>query len=99
MKVIVNALGYVGQSGGAGGAGVFLQYLISQLSNVCDVDVLAAPNSKNFRGEHRRARIIELPYLKADTLQQLRVGPTVVLDPFGGLPCNPFPDDLSLIHI
>jgi glycosyltransferase involved in cell wall biosynthesis len=96
MKVIVNALGYVGQSGGAGGAGVFLQYLISQLSNVCDVDVLAAPNSKNFRGEHRRARIIELPYLKADTLQQLRVGPTVVLDPFGGLPCNPFPDDLAL---
>ena len=96
MKVIVNALGYVGQSEGAGGAGVFLQYLISHLADVCDVDVLVAPNSKNFRGGHRKARLIELPYLRSDTLQHLRVGPTVVFDPFGGLPCGPFPDDLAL---
>ncbi len=96
MKVIINASGYVGQSGGAGGAGVFLQYLVSRLSQSCQVDVLVGPNSTAFRNLQRSARFIELPYLTAETLNHLRSGPTVVLDPFGGLPCGPFPDDLAL---
>lgn len=94
MKVIVNALGYAGQSGGAGGAGVFLQYLVSHLPDFCQVDVLVAPQSKAF--EAGKARLIELPYLTADTLGYLREGPTVVLDPYGGLPCAPFPEDMGL---
>jgi len=99
MKVIVNALGYSGQGDGAGGAGVFLQYLVSQLPEHCDVDVLVAPQSKAFQGRTQRARLIELPYLTAETLGHLRAGPTVVLDPYGGLPCGPFPDDIGLCVI
>src|ERR1700723_1636319 len=99
MKVIVNALGYAGQGDGAGGAGVFLQYLVSQLPEQCDVDVLVAPQSKAFQGRAQKARLIELPYLTAETLGHLRAGPTVVLDPYGGLPCGPFPDDMGLCVI
>jgi glycosyltransferase involved in cell wall biosynthesis len=99
MKVIVNALGYSGQGDGAGGAGVFLQYLVSQLPEQCDVDVLVRPQSKAFQGRAQRARLIELPYLTGETLGHLRAGPTVVLDPYGGLPCGPFPDDIGLCVI
>lgn len=99
MKVIVNALGYVGQGAGAGGAGVFLQYLVSKLTEICAVDVLVAPNSKSFRGDRPKGRIIELPHLTSDTLQRLREGPTVVLDPFGGLPCPDFPADMALCAV
>jgi glycosyltransferase involved in cell wall biosynthesis len=96
LKIIVNAVGYVGQSGGAGGAGVFLQYLIGELSQHHSVDVLVAQNSRSFRGQPRGARFIELPYVTGDTLRHLRDGPTVVLDPFGALPCTPFPGDMAL---
>jgi glycosyltransferase involved in cell wall biosynthesis len=96
VKVIVNATGYVGQAGGAGGAGVFLQYLVSELAKTHAVDVLIAPNSRNFANPRRDARFIELPYLAGETLRHLRDGPTVVIDPFGALPCAPFPDDIAL---
>jgi glycosyltransferase involved in cell wall biosynthesis len=99
MKVIVNAAGYVGQSGGAGGAGVFLQYLIGELARSHSVDVLVPPNSKTFGSRHRGARFIELPYVTDETLRHLRDGPTVIIDPFGALPCAPFPDDIALCVI
>lgn len=99
MKVIVNAAGYVGQSAGAGGAGVFLQYLISELAKSHAVDVLVPPNSQTFGSRHRGARFIELPYVTDETLRHLRDGPTVVIDPFGALPCAPFPDDMALCVI
>jgi glycosyltransferase involved in cell wall biosynthesis len=96
VKIVVNAVGYVGQSGGAGGAGVFIQYLIGELVRQHNVDVLIAPNSKSFHGRHGAARFIELPYVSAEILRHLREGPTVVIDPFGALPCAPFPEDLAL---
>ncbi len=96
MKIIVNAVGYVGQSGGAGGAGVFLRYLIDQLARQHSVDVLVAQNSRSFPTRPRNARFIEVPYLEGETLRHLRNGPTVVLDPFGGLPCAAFPHDMAL---
>jgi len=96
LKIIVNAVGYVGQEGGAGGAGVFIQYLIRELGRLHSVDVLVAPNSRNFHGQHRNARFIELPHLTAETLRHLRDGPTAVIDPFGALPCAPFPEDIAL---
>ncbi|MDE3177659.1 MAG: hypothetical protein KGM15_16280, partial [Pseudomonadota bacterium] len=99
MKVIVNALGYQGQSGGAGGAGVFLQYLVSRLAESCKVDVLVPQNSKAFTVRPRDVRFLELPYLTGGTLMHLRDGPTVVLDPFGSLPCDDFPDELGLCVI
>jgi glycosyltransferase involved in cell wall biosynthesis len=96
LKVIVNAVGYVGQSGGAGGAGVFLQYLIDQLGQRHALDVLTAQNSSGFRARQRSARFIELPHLTGETLRHLRDGPTVVIDPFGALPCWPYPEDMAL---
>jgi glycosyltransferase involved in cell wall biosynthesis len=99
MKVIINALGYVGQSGGAGGAGVFVQYLVSQLAESCAVDVLIPPDSKSFDFKPKGVRFIELPYLSPETLRHLREGPTVVVDPFGGLPCRNFPDDIGLCTV
>jgi glycosyltransferase involved in cell wall biosynthesis len=99
LKVILNAAGYVGQSGGAGGAGVFIQYLCRELSRLHAVDVLISPNSRSFQGHHRSARSIELPYVTAETLRHLREGPTVVIDPFGALPCAPFPEDIALCTV
>src|ERR1700722_13350903 len=99
MKIIINAAGYVGQSGGAGGAGVFLQYLVGELARVHTVDVLVAPSSRTFHRQHSNARLIELPYVTAETLWHLRDGPTAVIDPFGSLPCSPFPEDLGLCAV
>lgn len=99
MKIIVNAMGYVGQSGGAGGAGVFLQYLIEQLAEQHTVDVVIAAGGKNFAGARHRARFIELPYITGETLNHLRAGPTAVIDPFGALPCAPYPENLALCTI
>ncbi len=107
MKVIVNARGYVGQAGGAGGAGVFLQHLVQQLATMVEVDVLVPPDAASFpearpeaRPEERRGgRFIELPSLAPDILRQLRAGPTAVLDPFGDLPCEPFPEDMALCGV
>lgn len=99
MKVIINAHGYVGQAGGAGGAGVFLQYLMRELALRHPVDVLVPSGSKLFDSRGSSARFIELPYIGADVLRHLREGPTVVLDPFGAVPCLPFPDDLGLVGV
>lgn len=96
MKIILNAVGYVGQSGGAGGAGVFIQHLVAELSRLHSVDVLVASNAKHFQGKAHGARVIEMPYVTAEMLRHLREGPTVVIDPFGALPCYPFPEDLAL---
>jgi glycosyltransferase involved in cell wall biosynthesis len=99
LKIIVNAMGYVGQSGGAGGAGVFLQYLIEHLAEQHPVDVVTAAGSKNFAAARHRARFIELPYVTGETLNHLRAGPTAVIDPFGALPCAPYPENLALCTI
>lgn len=99
MKVIVNAVGYVGQEAGAGGAGVFLQYLADRLATIAEVDVLVAPGARTFPEGRRPGRFIELPFLTGDILRQLRSGPTIVLDPFGGLPCAPFPEDMALCAV
>jgi len=96
VKVIINAPGYGGQSSGAGGAGVFLQYLTAHLAESCEVDVLVSQHSKSFKHLQSAARFIELPYLTPETLRHLRSGPTVVLDPYGGLPCASFPEDMAL---
>lgn len=98
-KIIVNALGYVGQSGGAGGAGVFLRYLVGALAERAEVDVLVGPGNQNFADLRCGARFIEMPYLTDEALRQLVSGPTVVLDPFGALPCDPFPEDLALCGV
>ena len=99
MKIIVNASGYVGQASGAGGAGVFLQYLVSELAKSHQIDILVAPNSKGFQYKMAGVRLIELPYLTAETLRHLRDGPTAVIDPFGAVPCLPFPEDMGLCII
>ncbi|WBO60417.1 glycosyltransferase [Acidocella sp. MX-AZ03] len=60
------------------------------------MDVLIRPNTKVFGEIAHGARFIELPYLTGDVFRQLRDGVTAVIDPFGALPCEGFPNDIAL---